>query len=233
MNQIIKFVAQNEHVWQVRDRPFPAAKKMPQSWKDIPKYSNDTKSFELTPAPSVTVKACIPTLDILTAGYYMPLWSDCLIKQENNFPIIQWNVKNDLFGVWSLNQVSNFEIDENYSNLIFKYCHGWTIKTPPGWSCLFISPVAYPNLPFKSLPGIVDTDIFDGEINNPIIFKKGFEGVLEKGTPMFQIIPFKRSHWESEFDFKKPGQHFLDIEKLYSKISRAYGYLIKDKKVYR
>ena len=50
---------------------------------------------------------------------------------------------------------------------------------------------------------------------------------------MFQVIPFKRDQWTSEFDVKKPGKHFFDNEKLYSKVSRAYYSLLKDKKTYR
>ena len=232
MSEIIKFIAQDEHVWQVRDKPFPAIKKINENWKNIPKYSNKTNTLDFDPRPTLTVKQCVPTLDLLGAGYYMPLWSDCFVQQKNNLPIINWSGGVDVFSVWNISQVSNFELDENCSNIVFKYQHGWTIKTPPGWSCLFIHPVSYPNLPFKSISGIVDTDIFDGEINVPIVFKKDFRGILEKGTPMFQIIPFKRSNWKSEFDVKAPDQHFFDQQKLYSKLIGAYRSLIKDKKTY-
>jgi hypothetical protein len=232
MSEIIKFIAQDEHVWQVRDKPFPAIKKINENWKSIPKYSNKTNTLDFNPRATLTVKQCVPTLDLLGAGYYMPLWSDCFVQQKNNLPIINWSGGVDVFSVWDISQVSNFELDENCSNIVFKYQHGWTIKTPPGWSCLFIHPVSYPNLPFKSISGIVDTDIFDGEINVPIVFKKDFKGILEKGTPMFQIIPFKRSNWKSEFDVKAPNQHFFDQQKLYSKLIGAYRSLIKDKKTY-
>ena len=40
--------------------------------------------------------------------------------------------------------------------------------------------------------------------------KKGFEGIVERGTPMFQIIPFKRNNWESSFSFLQEGE--LDIK---------------------
>jgi hypothetical protein len=237
MSEIIKFIAQKEHVWEVRDRPFPAAKKIPQNWKDIPKYANENNELILNPAPSITVKMCVPTLEMFTSGYYMPLWADCLVKQEiseqlESLPRISWTVTQEVFGSWDKSQLSSFEIDESFSRIAFKYYHGWTIKTPPGWSCLFIHPVAYPNLPFKTVPGIVHTDIFDGEINTPILIKKNFEGIIEKGTPMFQIIPFKRSDWNSEFDIKKPNQHFFDIEKLFTKLTRSYASLIKDKRKY-
>jgi hypothetical protein len=232
MSEIIKFIAQNEHIWQVGDRPFPAIKKINENWKSIPKYSTENNTFDMIPSPTVTVKQCVPTLEMLGAGYYMPLYSDCFVQQKDNLPTISWAGSVNVFDVWSPHQVSNFELDENCSNVVFKYHHGWTIKTPPGWSCLFLHPVSYPNLPFKSISGIVDTDIYDGEINVPIILKKDFKGILEKGTPMFQIIPFKRSTWKSEFNVKAPNQHFFDQQKLYSKLVGAYRSLIKDKKSY-
>jgi hypothetical protein len=232
MSQVIKFIAQNEYIWQVADRPFPAIKKINKNWKSIPKYSNETNTFDMDPSPTVTIKQCVPTLEMLGAGYYMPLSSDCFIQQKDNTPTINWSGTVAIFDAWDPKQVSNFELDENYSNTVFKYHHGWTIKTPPGWSCLFIHPVSYPNLPFRSISGIVDTDIHDGEINVPFIIKKDFKGILEKGTPMFQIIQFKISDWKSEFDVKKPDQHFFDQEKLYSKLVGAYRSLIKDKSIY-
>jgi hypothetical protein len=233
MSEIIKFLAQDEHTWEIKSRPIPAAKQIPQWWKDIPAYSNFENKFDLSPAPTVTVKRCVPILDALVAGYYVPLWADCLIKQDNQFPQIKWVTNEKVFDVWNPDQVSSFEFKDGYSKTAFKYLHGWTIKTPPGWSCLITHPIAYQNLPFRTISGIVDTDIWDGEINVPIIIEENFEGILEKNTPMFQIIPFKRSTWDSEFELKKPQQHFFELEKFLTKITRGYHSLIKDKKIYR
>lgn len=233
MSKIIKFVAQDEHVWNVRPRPQPAIKKIPKWWKDIPAYSNNKNKFDLDPYPTVTVKRCVPTLDILGAGYYIPLWADLFIKQENGFPFIRWTTDTPVLEVWTENQVSSFKCVDGYSKPFFKNLHGWTIKTPPGWSCIFMHPVAYPEAPFYTISGIVDTDIYDGEINVPFVIKNNFEGIIEKETPMIQVIPFKRDDWESEFDLKKPNEHFFYTEKLYSKMQRAYHSIIKDKKIYR
>ena len=233
MGQIIKFIAQDEHVWEVRPRPYPSIKKLPTWWKEIPAYSNHKNKFDLDPYSAVTVKRCVPTLDMLGAGYYVPLWSDLLVTQQNNIPVVKWAASTRVLDVWSDKQGANFKIIDGYSKMFFKNLHGWTIKTPPGWSSMFIHPVAYPDMPFHTISGIVDTDVFDGEINVPFAIKDGFEGVIEKDTPMFQIIPFKRDQWTSEFDLKKPNEHYFDLEKMYSKIHRAYYSLLKDKKVYR
>lgn len=231
MSKIINFIAQNEHVWEVRPKPFPAAKGLPNWWKEMEMYS--VGKFDVAPFSTVTVKRCVPTLDILTSGYYVPLWADILVQQNNGAPILKWTTQLDIAQTWDATQMSSFKVLDGYNNTAFKNLHGWTIKTPPGWSCMFLHPQAYPDLPFQTISGIVDTDIYDGEINVPFVIKNNFEGIIESGTPMFQVIPFKREKWDSEFDVKKPNEHFFDQEKIYKKINRAYYSLIKDKKVYR
>ena len=54
-------------------------------------------------------------------------------------------------------------------------------------------------VPFTIMPGIVDTDTFDHPVNFPFqMNEKGFEGVIKAGTPMVQVIPFKRDEWEMQ-----------------------------------
>lgn len=231
MSKIIKFVAQDDHVWEVRPRPYPAAKNVPNWWKEIPVYWDSSAKIPHT--KFVTVKKCVPTIDMLTSGYYVPLWADMMVTQNEFGPELTWNVQRAVAGTWSTHQSSNFNIPKNYSNLFFKNYHGWTIKTPPGWSCLFLHPVADLDTPFLTIPGIVDTDIFDGEINVPFVIRDDFEGTIKKDTPMFQVIPFKRENWDSEFSVKKSKQHFFDQERLYSKMIGSYRSLTKNDKSYR
>jgi hypothetical protein len=98
---------------------------------------------------------------------------------------------------------------------------------------LVTHPVAYPNLPFKVITGIVDTDKLDTLINTPLIFKKGFTGILEKGTPIFQIIPIFRSNWESEHELQHPIKLHYDEEKLRTKIVSYYGRYLRVPKSYK
>jgi hypothetical protein len=78
----------------------------------------------------------------------------------------------------------------------------------------------------------VDTDEYDGEINVPFVFKEGWSGILPVGTPMFQVIPFERHHWESEILLKQPGEHTIDVDKMEKIINSAYGKLFHRKKKY-
>jgi hypothetical protein len=54
---------------------------------------------------------------------------------------------------------------------------------------------------------VIDTDNSSLEILPPVWFKSDFEGILEKGTPMVQVIPFKRSDWKAEYSYLKNGQY--------------------------
>jgi hypothetical protein len=110
--------------------------------------------------------------------------------------------------------------------------HGWIIKTPPGWSCLITHPVGYNNLPIQTMTGIVDTDVLDTPVNSPFMIKKGFEGIIEKGTPMFQIIPFKRSDWKAEYELQKENENMFNIEKLKTKLVSSYGRNLRKAKKY-
>ena len=75
-----------------------------------------------------------------------------------------------------------------------KFHNYWTIRTAPGWSCLFTAPLNRPHPVVQVLSGVVDTDAFPTPVNFPFIATAG-DGVhvLPKGTPLVQVIPFRRA----------------------------------------
>ena len=70
-----------------------------------------------------------------------------------------------------------------------------------GYSLLVTHPLNRFDLPFVSLSGIVDADITMTHGRIPFFIKKGFSGVIEAGTPILQVLPFKRDDWEMELKF--------------------------------
>ncbi|RUV52573.1 hypothetical protein EOA85_28405, partial [Mesorhizobium sp. M5C.F.Ca.IN.020.29.1.1] len=74
-----------------------------------------------------------------------------------------------------------------------KFHNYWSIRTPPGWSCLFLPPLNRPTQPFECVAGIVDTDRYAADIHFPF-FATAPDGlyVIEKGTPLVQVIPVRR-----------------------------------------
>jgi hypothetical protein len=50
------------------------------------------------------------------------------------------------------------------------------------------------------MSAIVDSDKFYGSGNIPFFLKADFEGTIEKGTPIAQLIPIKRKSWKAVYD---------------------------------
>ena len=155
----IEFIAQSEQIWNVYEKPKPASNFIPGWWKEM-EVSLDIDP-ELINGTNSTVKRCMPTLDMFTTGYIVSLPCDVEVSlDEFGSHCTRWFIDSNIIETWSNEQVSKFELDQEYDTKpVFKNMHGWTIKTPPGWSSYITHPVAYPNLPFKSISAIVDTDL--------------------------------------------------------------------------
>ena len=230
MTKIIKFHADDKHTSEVKQKPVPASECLPEWFKNMPPFAE--KKFSLGPNPSVTAKRCAPLMDGMISGYIAHLWADLFVTQTENGPYVQWLTQEPVVDSWPWSQSSDYEIPEGFNKTVFKYNHGWIIETPPQYSCLITQPFGYPNLPIRTITGIIDSDILKTSANSPFLIKENFEGVIEKGTPMFQIIPFKRDEWKAEFDTYENNEHFYNSERLLTKIVSAYA-SVRAKRVYR
>jgi hypothetical protein len=231
-SKLIKFRAEDDYVWNVFEKPKPASSFLPNWYKESSVYIG-SNNIDISPAPNVTFKRCFPLLDSMTSGYISTLWTDCQVSYtEESGTVIKWLVNRNVFSMWPTEQLSTFEIPSEYSKNVFKYFHGWIPKTPSGYSCLITHPFGYQDLPFKTITGIIDSDKLDTGAYAPVMFKKDWSGILEKGTPMFQILPFKRENWYSEYEEMKENENFYNVEKLHSKIVSSYGKYIRSKRSY-
>jgi hypothetical protein len=226
---IIEFKSVNEMAFEIDEKPYPASKIIPDWWK------NANSSFQHLNIPTSglsTFKRCMPILDVLSAGYIVPLHSDIEVTQVDGEPIITWPFNSPVVEQHMPEKVFGIEIPDGYSESIFKYMINWTIKTPPGYSALITHPFGYKNLPFHSFSGIVDSDRYYADINTPFTVKNNFSGVIPKGTPMMQVIPFKRENWESKIlrgtQFERDKNYIL----LRTKVHSAYKKMFRDKKTY-
>jgi len=217
MSKNINFRAKSKTEFEVQLKPYPAVKQLPkwftdaQPYESILKAPNDGKLHFRDRKANATYKKCVPLLDGLSAGYIIPLWTDVMIEQEDNFPLIYWKNSPDIFGLHG-QSTTNITPPVGYDNVVYKYFNCWIPQTPKGYSCLITSPFGYNNLPFHAVPAIVDTDSSTLELVFPMWVKTGFEGIVEKGTPMVQIIPFKRDDWDSTFDYYEDGEYHRVIE---------------------
>jgi hypothetical protein len=226
----IDFIAMNRHVMEVREKPRPAVDFLPDWYKSMPSVGEE--KFNLSPAANVTAKKCFPLKDAITAGYIVTLWADIFVDNDGEYPLIKWATSEAVIDTWSPQQSAGYEIPSNCSLPVFKYLHGWIPKTPKGYSCTVTHPVGYPNLPFFTLSGVIDTDKLTTSANAPFVLKTGFSGIIKKGTPMFQITPFKREKWESTFSSRTIEDDYYENEKLKTSLVSSYGRFLRSKKEY-
>jgi len=226
---IIEFKSIDEMSFEVSEKPYPASKLIPDWWKNSQssfKHPNNT-NFNIS-----TFKRCMPILDVLSAGYIIPLHADIEVVSNNNDPLITWSYYKPVVEQHMEGKVTGIEIPEGYSESIFKYLTNWIIKTPPGYSVLITHPFGYKNLPFYSYSGIADSDTFHGDINTPFVLKENFSGVIPKGTPMMQVIPFKREDWKSEVTMGTAFEREKICNILTSKIHSGYKKIFRSPKSY-
>jgi len=228
----IKFIASSQHVFNVREKPVPASTMLPEWWKSLPIYAN--AKFDLMPYSTVTAKKCFPLLDGLTSGYIVTLWSDIFVtRDEFGNQMVKWSVSNPVVDVWPLSVSSSYEIPNGFNKAVYKYLHGWLIETPKNYSCLITHPVGYQNLPIRTLTAVIDTDRLETLANSPFVISEDFEGIIPKGTPMFQVIPFKRDKWSMEIDSITDEEFNYRNDRLLSVIKSSYGKILRSKKEYR
>ena len=172
-------------------------------------FPNKMKGHELNVAPSklsgdnitlnTSIKKCMPFIDVMKTGFAIPLWHDIFIRNETAYdndptPISQ-RIDQQLYSLamQQKNQVDNTTLNtKSLPNIIYKLVNPWKIVTPKGWSCLFISPQHRDDIPIKIMSGVVDTDNHPFPVNLPFFIDKEFAGTVKLGTPIAQVIPFRR-----------------------------------------
>ena len=189
--------------------PKPADKYVPEWYKNLESYIGGDKKPSGDGQTTATVKRCMPVFDAVTGGYIIPTYTDIFITQKQIFdsntnepsgrtlPWYEWPSFNPL-GFHPIQQAPTYPERKNLpeEGQYPKWHSPWGIKTPPGYSVLFVQPF-HRESPFTILPGIVDTDTYTAPVNFPFVLNDWkFEGLIPAGTPMAQVIPFKRESWQ-------------------------------------
>lgn len=147
-----------------------------------------------------TFKHCLPFVDALTSGYTITTPSDLLvIKNEDGSPYIKWFTSNEIIDNQDISVIGkNFKIPSEYHQIVFRWTNEWKIVVPNNYSVLFTHPMNRLDLPFFTLSGVVDCDLHPNSVFVPFFLRKDFEGVIPAGTPIIQVLPFKRESWFSK-----------------------------------
>ena len=109
------------------------------------------------------------------------------------------------------------------------------IRTPGGYSTLFIAPLNRLCYPFCTLGGIVETDTYYNSVSFPLLLLDAEIGKvhrLEKGTPLVQAIPFRRDDWEMSIGLSDDALWTETREELKSEKINVYKNRWHQKKTY-
>lgn len=205
---LIKFYPSKESFVGVFDNPIPSKDLIPDWYKKQNRYTGGEKILiPDTGTYNTTIKACMPIFDLITAGYIIKTPADLYVSidQDGNAHF-SWAI-NDYTCIESHGplQYDSFNIPKEFHQIGYKFISPWIVKTPKGYSSIFISPVLRDELPFQSIPAIVDTDNHPIPVNFPFFLRKDFEGIIPAGTPMIQVIPFKRDSWGHKIENYNPS----------------------------
>lgn len=213
------------------EKPIPASELIPDWYKKTQSYMEGKKAPDGKGGTPSTIKRCMPVFDAISAGYLLTLPADIYVKVVDGKQWFEWSQ----FDLIAFHPIEQAPYHPDMNGFPFpKFMNPWGVKTPSGYSILLTQPMHH-DLPFNVLPGIVDTDAYPAPVN--VIFSMkdpNFEGMIPKGTPFAQIIPFKREVWK----MVEGGEKELKLVKetgikLRTKFFDAYKNMFRSKKEFK
>jgi hypothetical protein len=232
--------------------PKPADRFVPDWYKDLESYIGDKKIPNGEGGTTATAKRCMPIFDAISGGYILTTYVDVWVKQIPQIPqgtVVDENTDTSVFptqpfyewpsysalGFHPVEQLPKHPQKGNHGLSYPKWINPWAIITPPGYSVLFVQPMHRDSI-FTILPGIVDTDQYKAPVNFPFVLNQAdkFEGLIPVGTPMAQVIPFKRDSWNMELGSQEEFKEQLKVtNKLRTKFFDSYKTQYRQPKEYK
>jgi hypothetical protein len=178
-------------------RPTLARDVLPDWFRKMP---NEVEAASLQGEAIRTLKHCPPIIDALAGGVMIPLATDLQIAGGE----ISWDwdppiledalISRAPLGLHAPEQATGVPYNL-HTNAVVKFMNFWTLEAPEGMSLLFTHPLNREELPFRTLSGVVDCDLFrDGYVHFPALWlEPDFEGTLPKGTPVAQVFAISRA----------------------------------------
>ena len=176
----------------VLPRPVPARQALPDWLRAMP-----NKAFSQTHGQDVrTLKQCPPFVDAMIHGFVMPLACDVRVSEGKfawdwNLPplSVESHPRSPLSFHVPAQMAGTPLHDESRSAI--KFNSFWTIELEPGYSLYATHPANRADLPFRTLTGLVDADLFNavGILFPAVWIDPGFSGILPAGAPVAQCFP--------------------------------------------
>jgi hypothetical protein len=185
----------------------------------------------------------MPVFDVINAGYIIKTPADVYVSQKEAFDELGNSIGKRPWYEWAnfgliqfhpVEQAPNHPNRNGHKESYPKWINPWGIKTPPGYSVLFVQPFHRESV-FTILPGIVDTDQYASPVNFPFVLNDiNFEGLIPAGTPVAQVIPFQREEWQMEIGKQESLEEISKVTtKLRTRFFDSYKAQYRQEKIYR
>lgn len=217
--------------------PLPAKETLPGWYKDLPQFYGGKPDIKNGMA-NLTVKACMPFYDAMISGYVQTAWQDMSFEfklEENGDETVVYNSPANPAAFSIRDGDPAIKLSNNFYPFEFVLHPPYYPQVPKGWSILLTQPLNSFNSPLQFTSGIMDSDQFTHSAsgNLPFYVRRGFNGIVPKGTPLFQMIPIKRESWKHELkDFDKDTQDKV-MNPIYNKFWGGYRHNYWSKKTFR
>lgn len=147
-----------------------------------------------------SLRRCAGTIDLLSAGVTLPMWTNYRFRPDGRG---MWETGGDDFSPQAgINAVQGFAFESTgqcpmtdvrkvETSQYPKIVNPWRFETAPGWSTLMLPLYWEPNENYSVIPAIVHTDYY--HLMNIVLNITGDSSFsIKYGTPIVQLIPFKR-----------------------------------------
>jgi len=192
---------------------------MPDWWHKTPIRRSSARLLEVDAG---NIKNCPGIKDYFAEGYILPMWTDLILYYDSDVDEWGYRVSDEKFKVSThngsqyLDYVPHKTMGEN-SYFIFKLASPWKLFTPKGYSSYQLPAFYHFNKDFSAAPGVRDTDMYH-QLNLQILIHSDKKEIfIPRGTPLAQIVPFKRNKMDlnvrdaSAQDIKKINAHELNF----------------------
>lgn len=196
----IQFFPKDTMCATISTPPTPSKNKLPQWYKSLPRYIDGNKiKVKYSGATNNGIRSCFSFFDSMMFGYMITTHCDINIEiGEGGVPFAYWSSSMPPISPRPKEVYDQIPNPPGFGpfNMAIELTHG--IIVPKGYSILITQPINQYQLNTFLSTGIIDADtpIQPGGI--PFAVREGFEGTIPAGTPIAQIIPFKRDNWKTE-----------------------------------
>jgi len=151
-----------------------------------------------------TLKQCVPFTDSFLTGYTIVLPFDLVVENKNGFPVFSWRYpEHNMVVIRNKDLMNGVPRPTGYNNFDLAWQTPLSFEVSKKYSVLFTHPLNRYDLPFLTMTVVVDGGwAFHNNANVPFYLKENFEGIIPQGTPIAQLIPFKKEKWISVYSKK-------------------------------